>query len=182
MPPPSRIFPKVSKLRAINHPPAAKVDFRNGKPLPKQSAAPPQLAPQPYPVYPSGASGAYGPSLARRRLFPHLRDAFASFRQRCRSLPQPIQLSFRTFVLMLPAIPIGLFIHENVFRLVKVNGPSMTPYLNEDYDLMHTRADTVLVKLWSKHQWIPWKDGRRIERGMVVIFRYGASLALLSIS
>lgn len=54
-----------------------------------------------------------------------------------------------------------------------VSGPSMTPYLNEDYEQMHTKRDMVLVNMWpwGGAGW-PWERTRRLERGMVVTFRY----------
>ncbi|KAL1960662.1 hypothetical protein VTO42DRAFT_7241 [Malbranchea cinnamomea] len=44
-----------------------------------------------------------------------------------------------------------------------VNGPSMTPYLNEDYAMTHMQRDMVLVKSVRR--------GQKLERGMVVVFR-----------
>jgi hypothetical protein len=54
-----------------------------------------------------------------------------------------------------------------------VRGPSMTPFLNEDYDAMHTKSDMVLVNMWpfGGAGW-PWERKRRLERGMVVTFRW----------
>lgn len=54
-----------------------------------------------------------------------------------------------------------------------VRGPSMTPYLNEDYEEMHTKSDMVLVNMWpwGGAGW-PFGGKRRLERGMVVTFRY----------
>lgn len=50
----------------------------------------------------------------------------------------------------------------------------MTPYLNEEYETMQTKRDLVLVNM------VPFKGGlrskgkkrTRLERGMVVMFRY----------
>lgn len=53
-----------------------------------------------------------------------------------------------------------------------VSGPSMTPYLNEDWDQMHTGKDIVLVSMWPWGRVWPWERQRRLERGMVVTFRY----------
>lgn len=49
----------------------------------------------------------------------------------------------------------------------------MTPYLNEEYDQMHTKMDMVLVNMWpwAGAGW-PWERRRRLERGMIVTFRY----------
>lgn len=54
-----------------------------------------------------------------------------------------------------------------------VRGPSMTPYLNEDYEEMHTKSDMVLVNMWpwGGAGW-PFGGKRRLERGMVVTFRF----------
>jgi inner membrane protease subunit 2 len=73
---------------------------------------------------------------------------------------------------LLPLIPISLFFSEHVLQVMWVKGPSMTPYLNEDYDQMHTKSDIVLVNMWSMHRILPWKNHRKLERGMVVTFRY----------
>lgn len=73
---------------------------------------------------------------------------------------------------LIPLIPISLFFSEHVLQIMWVKGPSMTPYLNEDYDQMQTKSDMVLVNMWSMHRLLPWKDKRRLERGMVVTFRY----------
>lgn len=53
----------------------------------------------------------------------------------------------------------------------------MTPYLNEDYETMHTKKDIVLVNMWpfgGAGFSLPWREERkrRLERGMVVLFRY----------
>lgn len=48
----------------------------------------------------------------------------------------------------------------------------MTPYLNEDYDQMQTKSDIVLVNMWGGGGLWPWERKRRLERGMVVTFRF----------
>ncbi|RHZ44044.1 putative mitochondrial inner membrane protease subunit Imp2 [Aspergillus thermomutatus] len=57
-----------------------------------------------------------------------------------------------------------------------VRGPSMTPFLNEDYETMHTKSDMVLVNMWpfGGAGW-PWERKRRLERGMIVTFRSPAN-------
>ena len=45
-----------------------------------------------------------------------------------------------------------------------MRGPSMTPYLNEEYATSHLKSDMVLVNMFS-----PAKD---LKRGMVVTFRW----------
>lgn len=61
-----------------------------------------------------------------------------------------------------------------------MRGPSMTPYLNEDYAQMHTKSDMVLVNMWPWGGW-PWERKRRLERGMVVTFRYVCCLSYLDL-
>lgn len=58
-------------------------------------------------------------------------------------------------------------------QVMWVRGPSMTPYLNEDYDQMQTKSDMVLVNMSSLSRFWPWNRTIRLERGMVVTFRYG---------
>lgn len=49
----------------------------------------------------------------------------------------------------------------------------MTPYLNEGYEKTHTNSDVVLVSMWPWTSWPwNWEKRRRLERGMVVTFRY----------
>ncbi|KAL4944507.1 hypothetical protein BDV06DRAFT_220242 [Aspergillus oleicola] len=96
-------------------------------------------------------------------------------RARYASLPGPLRLSLHTLGVLAPIIPIGLFFSQHVAQILWVNGPSMTPYLNEEYETMHTKRDVVLVNMWpfGGAGWgLPWKEReRRIERGMVVLFR-----------
>jgi mitochondrial inner membrane protease subunit 2 len=53
--------------------------------------------------------------------------------------------------------------NEHVMTLMWVRGPSMTPYLNEDYGEMQTKSDVMLVNLYE--------PARDLRRGMVVAFR-----------
>jgi hypothetical protein len=52
----------------------------------------------------------------------------------------------------------------------------MTPYLNEEYPENHTKSDMVLVSMMPSRVW-PWEQTRRLERGMVVTFRYVSCLS-----
>lgn len=52
----------------------------------------------------------------------------------------------------------------------------MTPFLNKDYETMHTKSDMVLVNMW------PWERKRRLERGMIVTFRWVVRFPLYSVS
>lgn len=57
----------------------------------------------------------------------------------------------------------------------------MTPYLNEDYDQMQTKSDIVLVNMWGGGGLWPWERKRRLERGMVVTFRFAHFFPPLSL-
>jgi len=97
---------------------------------------------------------------------------FSRFRKTYTTLPSQVRMTARVLRFLVPAIPIGIFFSEHVFQVMWVRGPSMTPYLNEDYDTMHTKSDMVLVNMWpwGGSGW-PWERKRRLERGMVVTFR-----------
>jgi inner membrane protease subunit 2 len=68
-------------------------------------------------------------------------------------------------------VPIALFFPEHVMQVMWVRGPSMTPYLNEDYEKSQTKSDMVLVNMWPWGSFIPFQKERKLERGMVVTFR-----------
>lgn len=105
-------------------------------------------------------------SRSRPSFFSRLRNTYSS-------LPYPVRGTFRVLRYLAPAIPIGIFFSEHVFQVMWVRGPSMTPYLNEDYEEMHTKSDMVLVNMWpwGGAGW-PFGGKRRLERGMVVTFRF----------
>lgn len=161
---PDRKLPS-SNMRGLN-PKEAKTLAQTGR-LPSNKVTAP--LPDPLPAQ-SSVSEPAGPSLARKRPF---QSFFSNFRQRIAALPRPIRLMGRSVRTLAPAIPICLFFSEHVMQIMWVSGPSMTPYLNEDYDQMHTKSDMILVNMWSMHRLLPWKNDRRLERGMVVTFRYG---------
>lgn len=102
----------------------------------------------------------------------HLPSAFSRLRERYAALPSPVRRTFRVLRVLAPIIPISLFFSEHVAQIMWVRGPSMTPYLNEDYDQMQTQSDMVLVNMWPWGPVFPWARSKRIERGMVVTFRY----------
>lgn len=77
----------------------------------------------------------------------------------------------RVLRFLAPIVPVGIFFSEHVLQVMWVRGPSMTPYLNEDYAEMQTRSDMVLVNMWPWGSGWPWERRRRLERGMVVTFR-----------
>ncbi|ODM14850.1 hypothetical protein SI65_09602 [Aspergillus cristatus] len=103
---------------------------------------------------------------------------FSRFRKTYTTLPSQVRTTARVLRFLVPAIPIGIFFSEHVFQVMWVRGPSMTPYLNEDYETMHTKSDMVLVNMWpwGGSGW-PWERKRRLERGMVVTFRSPANPA-----
>jgi signal peptidase I len=64
-------------------------------------------------------------------------------------------------------------------QVMWVRGPSMTPYLNEDYDQMQTKSDMVLVNMWPWGGILPFRKERKLERGTVVTFRLVFSVLCL---
>ncbi|EIT79454.1 peptidase S24/S26A/S26B/S26C [Aspergillus flavus] len=142
-------------------PEAAKLRSQFGSspspPPPPSSTAPPLAQPAPEPP---------------RKPF----SLFSHFRSRYATLPVPVRTGLRVLRILAPIVPIGLFFSEHVLGVMWVSGPSMTPYLNEDYEQMHTKRDMVLVNMWpwGGAGW-PWERTRRLERGMVVTFRSPAN-------
>ncbi|KAL4865068.1 hypothetical protein BDV12DRAFT_211279 [Aspergillus spectabilis] len=119
------------------------------------------------------------PSSPRLSLLSFLRTRYAS-------LPQPARRTLHTLKYLAPILPIGLFIREHILQAVYVNGPSMTPYLNEEYETMHTKKDWLLINMWpfgGAGFGLPWgqERKRRLERGMIVMFRSPADPTHLAI-
>jgi len=107
---------------------------------------------------------------------PQSSPSFISkFRSRLSTLPSPVRRTFRVLRILAPIVPIGIFFSEHVLQVMWVRGPSMTPYLNENYAEMSTRSDMVLVNMWQWASGWPWERSRRLERGMVVTFRSPAN-------
>ncbi|KAJ5884817.1 hypothetical protein N7495_009327 [Penicillium taxi] len=98
------------------------------------------------------------PKSLSKRLFDS--SIFSRLRLSYTRLPRFVKI-------LVPLIPISGFFTQNVAQLMWIRGPSMTPYLNENYDQDHTKSDFVLVNQWS---WGLWSQ-RVLERGMVVTFR-----------
>lgn len=48
----------------------------------------------------------------------------------------------------------------------------MTPYLNEEYAQTQTKSDMVMVSMWPWGSILPFKKERKLERGMIVTFRW----------
>ncbi|PSR81971.1 mitochondrial inner membrane protease subunit-like protein [Coniella lustricola] len=71
-----------------------------------------------------------------------------------------LAFSHYSFV-VLPWIPIVVFVNDHVFELTTIRGPSMSPYFNERYNET-TSSDVCLTrKFW------PQQD---LQRGMIVTF------------
>lgn len=111
-----------------------------------------------------------GPSLSRQRRLP-FSLLLTSLRQRFSALPSPIRRAGRTLRWLAPLVPIALYFPEHVMQVMWVRGPSMTPYLNEDYEQSQTKSDIVLVSMWPWGSIIPFLKAPKLERGMVVTFR-----------
>ncbi|KAJ5396958.1 hypothetical protein N7509_005071 [Penicillium cosmopolitanum] len=118
-----------------------------------------------------------GPKLTPKRPFSAF---FSNLRQRYAALPRPVQRTCRGLRILAPLVPISLFFSEHVMQVMWVRGPSMTPYLNEDYHENHTKSDMVLVSMMPSRVW-PWERTRRLERGMVVTFRSPANSSHIAI-
>ncbi|CAG8193492.1 unnamed protein product [Penicillium salamii] len=121
-----------------------------------------------------------GPSLSKRKRLP-LSTLLTTLRQRFSALPSPIRRAGRTLRWLAPVIPIALYFPEHVMQVMWVRGPSMTPYLNEDYEQSQTKSDIVLVSMWPWGSIIPFLKPPRLERGMVVTFRSPANSSHIAI-
>ncbi|KAL4749909.1 hypothetical protein BDW72DRAFT_177019 [Aspergillus terricola var. indicus] len=160
-PPKFRILSPESALRRARPDPSS---------TPSQSQAPSQSPTTSH----SPATTTTATSTSTPKSTPNPRFSFSPFsrlRNYYATLPRPFRLAFRTIGAVAPIVPIGLYFSEYVGQLLLVNGPSMTPYLNEDYDTMHTKKDIVLVKMWPGLSAFRWgQRNMRIERGMLVLF------------
>ncbi|KAL2818909.1 peptidase S24/S26A/S26B/S26C [Aspergillus granulosus] len=154
-------MPKLPKFRISPETTKVRTPIPSRQP-PQPRAQPPNPSPQPNPQ-----------SQSRFNFFSNLRTRYAT-------LPPPlrttIHTTLRTLRIAAPFLAMGIFFREHILQARWVTGPSMTPYFNEDYANTHTERDVVLVEMWpSGFSW-PWSSGggkgkRRIERGMVVLFR-----------
>ncbi|MCJ1245792.1 hypothetical protein MMC30_002996 [Trapelia coarctata] len=70
-----------------------------------------------------------------------------------------VRTTFLTLGFVATCAPIAIFLNDNFAQLMWVNGPSMYPFLNTDYNSTTTK-DVVFVNMWN-----PWKG---LKRGMVV--------------
>ncbi|KAJ5790113.1 uncharacterized protein N7518_007124 [Penicillium psychrosexuale] len=121
-----------------------------------------------------------GPSLSKKRT-PFISHFFTNLRQRLSALPYPVRRACRTLSWAVPMLPIALFIPEHVMQVMWVRGPSMTPYLNEEYEQTHTKSDMVMVNMWPWGSILPFKKERKLERGMIVTFRSPANPSHIAI-
>lgn len=151
----------------------------DAKRLANRTAFPFQI-PQPSNLDPNASTktSTPGPSLAPKG---HIRSFFSHLRNRYASLPTPVKHTCRVLRVLAPLVPISLFFSEHVMQIMWVRGPSMTPYLNEDYDQMQTKSDMVLVNMSSLSRFWPWNRTIRLERGMVVTFRYECFYSVISV-
>ncbi|KAK4861784.1 hypothetical protein LT330_003819 [Penicillium expansum] len=123
-----------------------------------------------------------GPSLSKQRRTPALLSHFlTNLRQRISALPYPVRQAGRTLRWAVPILPIALFFPEHVMQVMWVRGPSMTPYLNEEYAQTQTKSDIVMVNMWPWGSILPFKKERKLERGMIVTFRSPANPSHIAI-
>ncbi|KAI9371039.1 peptidase S24/S26A/S26B/S26C [Aspergillus egyptiacus] len=107
---------------------------------------------------------------------------FSRLRTRYNALPHAVRAAVQIFRLA-PLLPIGAFLYDHVGQPIWVRGPSMTPYLNENYETDHTERDLVLLSMWpfGGAGWGFGDGKRRIERGMVVAIRSPANPSHIAI-
>ncbi|CAI7625028.1 unnamed protein product [Penicillium glandicola] len=123
-----------------------------------------------------------GPSLSdQRRTRAPISHFLTTLRQRISALPYPVRRACRTLRWIAPVVPIALFIPDHVMQVMWVRGPSMTPYLNEEYAQMQTKSDIVAVNMWPWGSILPFKKERKLERGMIVTFRSPANPSHIAI-
>ncbi|KAJ5924158.1 hypothetical protein N7466_008345 [Penicillium verhagenii] len=170
MPPPNKSQPKA-KPRILSPQNAKILAFDKYKPEPKAPS-------HQYASLEHQKPAKQGPALVSRW---HLPSIFSRFRQSYAALPSPIRRTCRVLRILAPVIPISLFFSEHVAQVMWVRGPSMTPYLNEDYEQMHTKSDMVVVRMWPWGPIFPWARSKQIERGMVVTFRSPANPSHIAI-
>ncbi|KXG46593.1 Peptidase S24/S26A/S26B [Penicillium griseofulvum] len=122
-----------------------------------------------------------GPSLSKPKRTPFISHFLTNLRQRISALPYPVRRACRTLRWAAPMLPIALFFPEHVMQVMWVRGPSMTPYLNEEYAQTQTKSDIVMVNMWPWGSIVPFKKERKLERGMIVTFRSPANPSHIAI-
>ncbi|KAJ5950193.1 Peptidase S24/S26A/S26B [Penicillium vulpinum] len=120
-----------------------------------------------------------GPSLSKEPRASLISHLLTNIRQRISALPYPVRRVCRTFRWAVPMLPIALFFPEHVMQVMWVRGPSMTPYLNEEYAETQTKSDIVMVNMWPWGSLTPFKNERKLERGMIVTFRWVFPMRIL---
>ncbi|PGH23104.1 hypothetical protein AJ80_02878 [Polytolypa hystricis UAMH7299] len=150
LPPPSAYTPSPKNISEPAPPPLPSSDPSAAQPTYFSLLTTSTPEPQPHPQKPHSTPAAAPPPKAPRT----------------RRFPLPRIFQHRTFrfcaAFIAPLVPIGYLFSEHVAQIMWVSGPSMTPYLNEDYGEAHQKKDIVVVNRWKP------TDGLR--RGMVVAF------------
>lgn len=77
--------------------------------------------------------------------------------------PRPARTTLSVLVFFASWFPAFSFLTNNVFCIMSVTGPSMSPFLNADYN-SSMASDRVWVNMW--------RAGEGVKRGMVVVYRY----------
>ncbi|KAL1963056.1 hypothetical protein VTN77DRAFT_8702 [Rasamsonia byssochlamydoides] len=167
---PRVLAPELAKIRSQTHSPFPSSSHATAPtPFSSSSSSANTTKTTPPPTSTTTSSSASSSSFLNR------------FRARYSALPAPVRRTFRVLRILAPVVPIGIFFSEHVLQVMWVRGPSMTPYLNEDYAEMQTRSDMVLVNMWPWGWGWPWQRRRRLERGMVVTFRSPANPSHIAI-
>ncbi|KAJ6181294.1 hypothetical protein N7519_011755 [Penicillium mononematosum] len=122
-----------------------------------------------------------GPSLSQHRRTPFISHFLTNLRQRISALPYPVRRACNTLRWVAPVLPIALFFPEHVMQVMWVRGPSMTPYLNEEYAQTQTKSDIVAVNMWPWGSIMPFKKRAEAGTGMVVTFRSPANPSHIAI-
>jgi signal peptidase I len=95
-------------------------------------------------------------TMATQRIISRLQGRFATSGNFIRDF------SFYSFA-FLTWIPAAAFFNMHIADIAVINGPSMSPYLNRDFDSSDSK-DICVVKKWNA------KEG--LERGMIVALRF----------
>lgn len=85
--------------------------------------------------------------------------AWAKFRGSAKAFT--LDFSHYLFV-TLPWIPVVIFVKDYGFEIVRVRGPSMSPYFNERYNETQWSDICLAQKLWAQ---------KNLSRGMIVTFQ-----------
>lgn len=154
----SRVARVVTCAKAVSH-----VIYFNISPLPRYDIN--QLLPS-HPM-PTTTSRSLRPNLflrnTTRRLSLPSRPRRPPPSKPTAPPPRTPLTSFSVLVFFASWFPVWSFVTNNVFCIMSVTGPSMSPFLNTDHD-----SSTVSDRVWVNM----WRAGEGLERGMVVAYRY----------